>query len=140
MAFALTAAAAHGGFVALSIAAAFAFWAALAVSTAAALLAFLHGGFHVLALATGLAVFHFTFVAATGCGILGIGCGVMAATFVVFHPGHIVMAATLGLRGRGRIRSNWSCRSLLRPANQRQGKSEDQSKQSEFHKSSLSRS
>ena len=100
MAFALTAAAAHGGFVALGLAAAFAVAAALAVCAAAVFLAFLHRRFHIFAIAAGLAIFHFTLVlAATGCGILGIGCGVMAATFAVF-PGHVMMTAPLGLRCR----------------------------------------
>src|SRR5208282_1369935 len=117
--FALTAAAAHGGLVALGLAAAFALGAALGICATAALLAFLHGGFHVLALATRLTIFHFTLVfAATGCGVLGIDRGVMAATFAVFHVGHIVMATPLGLRGRRRVRYGRGCRRLLRPANQ----------------------
>ena len=135
MAFALTAAAAHGGFVTLGLAAAFAFGATLAVCAAAAFLAFLHRRFHVFTIAAGLAVFHFALVfAATGRGILGIGCGVVAATTFVVFSGHVVMTAPLGLRGRRRVRCS---RRFLRPANQRQGKDEDQSKQSEFHKISL---
>src|SRR5208337_4695797 len=108
MAFAAIAAAAHSGFVALGLA------AALAVFATAVFLAFLHGGFHVLAFAARLAVFHFTLVfAATGRGILGIGRSVMAATFAVFHVGHVVVTAPLGLRGRRRVR----CWRILRPAN-----------------------
>jgi len=134
MALALAATAAHGGFSALGFATAFAFGAALAVGTAAVLLAFLHRPFHVFSVAAGLATFHFTLVfAATGYGILGIGRGMMATTFAVF-PGHVLMTACLGVRGRCRVRCR---RRVLRPANQRQGK--NQSKQSEFHKISLSK-
>jgi hypothetical protein len=99
MAFALIATAAHGGFVALEFA------AALAVLAAAVFLAFLHRGFHVLARAARLVIFHVAFVfvfAATG-GVFGIGVGygVMAATFAILHIGHVVMATSLGLRSRG---------------------------------------
>ena len=115
MAFALAAAAFHGGFIALSSAATLAFGAALAVCTAAVFLAFLHRRFHVFTIAAGLTIFHFTLVfAATGGGVLGIGRGVMAATLAVLHVGHIVMTASLGLRGRCRVRCCWC---LLRPAN-----------------------
>jgi len=96
MAFALAATAALGGLAALGLA------AALAVFATAVLLAFLHGSFHILAFATRLAVFHVTLVfTATSGGILGVGCGVMAATFAVLHPGHVVMAASLRLRRWG---------------------------------------
>jgi hypothetical protein len=79
MAFALTAAAAHGGLVALGRAAVFAVAAALAVGTAAVFLAFLHRRFHVFTIAAGLTIFHFTLVfAATGGGVLGIGRGVIS--------------------------------------------------------------
>jgi hypothetical protein len=108
--------------------------AALAVFTAAVVLAFLHGCLHVLAGATRLAVFHFTLVfAATGCCILGIG--VMAAILAVFHASHVVMTTCLGLRGGSRVGCRRSCGCLLRPSNQRQA--QDQSKQSEFHKNSF---
>src|SRR5208337_1008569 len=101
MAFALTATAAHGGLIALGLAAALAFGAALAVCTAAVFRASLHRRLHVFAVAARLAIFHLALVfAATGRGILGIGRGVMAATFAVFHIGHVVMTAPLGLRGR----------------------------------------
>ncbi|MGA9863891.1 MAG: hypothetical protein WBQ19_17405, partial [Terriglobales bacterium] len=90
----------HRGFTTLGFAAAFAFWAALAVRTAAVLLAFLHRRFHVFTIAAGLAIFHCALVfVATGCGILGIGRGVMAATFVVI-PGHVLMTTCLGVRSR----------------------------------------
>src|SRR5260370_18487372 len=132
MAFTLAAAAVHSGFVALSLA------AALGVCASAVFLAVLLGGFHVLAFAAGLAIFHFTLVlAATGRGIFGIGRSVMAATFAVFHVGHVVVTAPLGLRGRCRV---WCRRRLLRPAKQRQGQGQNQSKQSEFHKSTLIKS
>jgi len=138
--FTLAAAAVHGGLVAFGFAATLAFGAALAVFAAIALFAVFHGGFHILAFAAGLAVFGFTLVlGATGRGILGTGRGLMAATFAVFHIGHVVMTAPLGLRDRRRVRCCRSCWRLLPPANQRQGKNEDQSKQSEFHKISLSK-
>ncbi len=131
MAFALIATAAHGGFVALGYA------AVLAFGTAAAFLARLHRRFHVFTAAAGFAVLHFTlrvlFVfAATGAGILGVGCGVMAAACAIFHIGHVVMTTRFGLRGGCGVRSR---RRLLRPAQQRQGKGKDQSNHSEFHKS-----
>jgi len=129
MALAAITAAAHGGFVALGFA------AALAVFATAVFLAVLHRGLHVFAFAAGLAIFHFTLVlAATSRGILGIGGSVMAATFAVLHIGHVVMTAPLGLRGRSRVRRR---RRILRPANHRQGQGQNQSKQSEFHKSSF---
>src|ERR1039457_1341561 len=139
MPFALASAAAHGGFVALGLAAAFAVAAALTVFATVVLLALLHGGFHVLACATRLAIFHFAFVfAATRGVVIGIGCGVMAAAFAILHIGHVVMTAPLGLRGGCRVRRCRRRGCLLRPGNQRQGEDEDRSKQSEFHKSSLS--
>ncbi|MGB6248943.1 MAG: hypothetical protein WBF54_07510 [Terriglobales bacterium] len=99
MAFALIAAAAHGGFVAFGFAAAFAF------GTAAVFLTFLHRSFHVFTAAARLAIFHFALVfvfvfTATSCGILGIGCLVMATTFAILCFGHVVMTARFGLRGR----------------------------------------
>jgi hypothetical protein len=94
MSFALIAAAARGGFVG------FGFAAALAVFATAVFLAFLHRRFHVLTVAAGLAILHFALVfAATGCGVLGIARGMMAATLAILHIGHVVMTAPLGLRG-----------------------------------------
>jgi len=118
VAFAAIAAAAHRSLIALGLA------AALAVCATAVFLAVFHGGLHVLAITAGLAIFHFTLVlAATGRGILGIGRGVVAAAFAIFHIGHVVMTAPLGLRGRRRVRRR---RGILRPANRRQGKDEDE--------------
>jgi len=139
MAFALIATAAHSGFVALGFA------AALAVLAAAVFLAFLHCGFHVLARAASLAIFHVAFVfalAATG-GVLGIGigCGVMAATLAILHIhiGHVVMATGLGWRSRGRVWGGRSRGCVLCPGSQRQREDEDRNKQSEFHKTPLSK-
>lgn len=102
MAFTFIAAAAHGSFVSHGLsAAALAFGAALGICATAHLFAFLHGGFHVLvpvfAFATRLAIFCFALVSAARCAILGIGCGMMAATLAVFHVSHVVMAASLCL-------------------------------------------
>jgi len=57
-------------------------------------LAFFHRGFHVFSVAARLAIFHFILVlTATGRGVFGVGRGVMATPFVVFHFGHVVMTA-----------------------------------------------
>ena len=102
LAFTLVAAATHGGLVTLGFA------TTLAILAAAALLAFFHMGFHVLAGAAEVAVLRFTFVLvvpATGHGVLGVGRSVMAAAFGVFHVGHVVMTAAFGLRRWSRVRS-----------------------------------
>jgi hypothetical protein len=132
---AFVAAAGFGGLVALG-------FVALAIGAAAILFAFLHRGFHVFAIATRLAVFHFALVFAAAArgvlGIFGVG-GVMAASLAIFHLHirHVVVAAALGLRGWGGFGSARRSRRFLGPADQRQGKSEDHSNESEFHKSSF---
>ncbi|MGA3088304.1 MAG: hypothetical protein ABSD75_06805 [Terriglobales bacterium] len=115
---------------------AFGLTAARAILAAAILLAFVQGRFHVLAFAARLAFFRFTLVfAAARRGVLGISRIMMAATFAVFHVGHVAMTASFGFRRRSRVRRRWRRRVFLRPSNQREA--QNQSKQSEFHKSSL---
>lgn len=98
MVLALIAAATRGRLVALGST------AALAIFAAAVFLALFHFGFHVFAGATGLTVFCFALVlvvvfAATGHGVFGVGCGLMATALAAFHVSHVVMAAALGFGG-----------------------------------------